>query len=70
MIYLTEYVRKKDHEFWETRSLKDFSPFAFDTDEPLPEVVSRNLIYVLNLVLMAVAGFVGAFVGILRYDVR
>ena len=70
MIYLTEYVRKKRHEFWETRSLKDFSPFAFDTDEPLPEVVSRNLIYVLNLVLMAVAGFVGAFVGILRYDVR
>ena len=44
--------------------------FTFDKDDPLSDVLARNAIFAVNLVLMAVVGFACAFVGILRYDVR
>ncbi len=34
------------------------------------ECLSRNAFRILNLIILAVLGFVGAYVAILRYDVR
>ncbi|OGG55485.1 MAG: hypothetical protein A3F84_18740 [Candidatus Handelsmanbacteria bacterium RIFCSPLOWO2_12_FULL_64_10] len=50
--------------------LTDFSPFAYQETESLWACLSRNVLHILNLALLAVAGFAGAYVAILRYDVR
>ena len=67
-VYLARYVREKQSE--EKPVVVDFVPFSFDTDEPLSSVLERNALYILSLALLAVLGFAGAYVAILRYDVR
>lgn len=67
-VYLARYVRKKQAE--EKPVIADFVPFSFDTDEPLSSVMERNALHILSLALLAVLGFAGAYVAILRYDVR
>ena len=72
------YIWKKEKDFKNTRraegdpepSLKDFQPFTYSYEESLAEVLNRNLLLLLNLALLTIVGFAGAFVAILRYDVR
>ena len=68
--YLVEYIRKKDAQPWDKRSLTDFSLFTYTDTEPVGDSLSRSLFHILNLALLAILGFAGAYVAILRYDVR
>ena len=62
--------------FWKERHsqdevvITDFSMFNYRDPDTLGDSISRNLFHILNLVLLAVLGFAGAYVAILRYDVR
>lgn len=73
LAYLTEYTRKKEGEGGRGitgADLSDFSRFTYREKEPLGACLSRNAVHFLNLVLLVVVGFAGAYVAILRYDVR
>ncbi len=48
----------------------DFSWFSYEDKDTIGECFSRNMFHILNLVLLSVLGFAGAYAGILRYDVR
>ncbi len=48
----------------------DFVWFTYRDQELLGDCLSRNLFHLLNLVFLAILGFAGAYVAILRYDVR
>ncbi len=50
--------------------LSDFTWFDYRDTESLGTCLARNALHILNLVLLAVLGFAGAYVAILRYDVR
>ncbi|MDP6779628.1 MAG: ABC transporter permease subunit, partial [Candidatus Latescibacteria bacterium] len=67
-VYLARYVREKQGQ--RKRPIDDFVPFSFDADEPLSAVLERNTLHLLSLALLAILGFAGAYVAILRYDVR
>ncbi len=67
-VYLAKYIRQKQGQ--QEPALNDFVPFAYKDSEKLSAVWGRNLMYVLNLALLTVLGFAGAYVAILRYDVR
>ena len=48
----------------------DLTPFTYQDNETVGECLSRNIFHILNLALLAALGFIGAYVAILRYDVR
>ncbi len=74
LISLNRYVQDKRRSasgsIWRGVDLTDFSWFTYQNDETLGKCLSRNVLHILNLALLAVLGFVGAYVAILRYDVR
>jgi ABC-2 type transport system permease protein len=71
LISLSQYVQDKTRTLARSPvNLTDFSWFTYRDNEALGESLSRNAFHILNLVLLAVLGFAGAYVAILRYDVR
>ncbi len=69
--YLAQYIRKKRAVPWPKEPvLTDYSPFFYQNRETLGECLARNGVHILNLTLLAILGFAGAYVAILRYDVR
>ena len=70
MTYLTPYIRKKESTLGDRPTLTDFSPFVYRDIETVETCLSRNIFPVLNLILLGVVGFAGAYVAMLRYDVR
>ncbi len=66
--YLAGFMREKRAE--EHPDLSGFVPFDYKDEETVWDCLPRNVFGILNLVLLAVLGFVGAYVAILRYDVR
>jgi ABC-type transport system involved in multi-copper enzyme maturation permease subunit len=68
--YYYHYIRERETPPGERPDLADFSSFEYRDSETLAEVVTRNAFSLLNLALLAVLGFAGAYVTILRYDVR
>ena len=69
-IYLGRFVQEKKSQEREDRILTDLSPFMYRDRETVGACLSRNALRILNLALLAVLGFAGAYVAILRYDVR
>ena len=69
LTYMARFIREKEYQ-WKDRTLTDFSPFIYQESEALKECLSRNTVHFLNLGLLAVLGFAGAYVAILKYDVR
>ena len=69
-VYLARYLHKKRSEHWEDRKIGDFLWFSYEDKDTIGECLSRKMFHILNLVLLSVLGFAGAYVGILRYDVR
>ena len=67
-LYLGQFMREKLS--MDEVVLTDFSFFTYRDTDTLRECLSRNVFHILNLVLLAVLGFAGAYVSILRYDVR
>jgi ABC-type transport system involved in multi-copper enzyme maturation permease subunit len=73
LIYLAGFIRERAARFGYINAgadLSGFTPFDYRDRETSGECLSRNLIPILNLALLAVLGFAGAYVFILRYDVR
>ena len=71
---LGDYVRAKERtsrgRTLDGVDLGDFSWFAFRDTDTLAACLVRNQLHILNLALLAILGFAGAYVAILRYDVR
>ena len=74
LIHLSQYVQEKSPGFagftLEGPPLSDFVWFTYQDTDSLSECLSRNVFHILNLTLLAIFGFAGAYVAILRYDVR
>lgn len=70
LIYYAQFIRGKQAQSARDRVLTDFSPFTYQDRETISECLSRNAFHILNLALLAILGFAGAYVAILRYDVR
>ncbi len=74
LLSLGEYVRAKERTAqgftMSDVDLTDFSWFAFRDTDTLAACLTRNQLHILNLALLAILGFAGAYVAILRYDVR
>ncbi len=73
LINLDEFVQEKRRQTsrrWRDVDLTGFTWFEYRDSEELGECLFRNVFHILNLVLLAVLGFAGAYVAILRYDVR
>ncbi len=68
--YVAEFIRANRFLSDEEKSLTDFALFSYRDDESLAASICRNLPLVLNLVLLSLLGFAGAYVAFLRYDVR
>ena len=69
--YLGQYVREKNRESDRGEAdMSDVSLFDYRFRDPLGESLARNALPLTYLVLLAVLGFAGAYVSILRYDVR
>ena len=69
LIYLAQFIREKQFQI-QARSLTDFVPLTYRDREGIQACLSRNTAPILILTLLAVVGFAGAYVAILRYDVR
>ena len=67
-LYLGRFLREKLS--MDEVVLADFSLFNYRDTDTLSECLSRNAFHILNLLLLAILGFAGAYVAILRYDVR
>ena len=67
-LYVGRFIGQKRSE--EDPVVTDFAWFDYQDRETVGECLSRNAFGILNLVILAVLGFVGAYVAILRYDVR
>jgi ABC-type transport system involved in multi-copper enzyme maturation permease subunit len=67
---LARFIRQKQGESDDTRDLTDLTLFTYENRESVGDSLSRNVLPVLNLALLAVLGFAGAYVAMLRYDVR
>lgn len=65
--YFLQYVYDR---VGERQSLQDFSPFRHTGSDTLAACLGRNALQLATLVLLSVLGFAGAYVSILRYDVR
>ncbi len=70
LIYLAQFIQDQHALHWEDRNVRDFSPFTYQDNETMEECLVRNVFHILNLILLAILGFAGAYVAILRYDVR
>ena len=70
LIYYAQFIREKKAQSDQGVILTDFSPFTYQDSETVGECLSRNAFHILNIALLAVLGFAGAYVAILRYDVR
>ena len=74
LIYLDQFTQDKYRQPREgtalATSVSDLAWFTYRDDEGVEECLSRNTAHILKLVLLAVLGFAGAYVAILRYDVR
>lgn len=73
VVYLAQYVHQKRRAYadmYRGVNLTDFTRFSYRDAEGVGECLSRNLFPILNLALLALLGFAGAYVAILRYDVR
>lgn len=74
LIHLGAYVRDKMRRtsggIFRGVDLTDFPWFTYRDEEPVGECPARNLFPILNLMLLAILGFAGAYVAILKYDVR
>ena len=68
--YVQEKTRKALGRTFEGVDLTDFAWFTYQENDSLGQCLSRNTFHILNLALLAIAGFTGAYVAILRYDVR
>ena len=66
--YMARYTRQKRSE--DEPVLTDFSWFEYQDEETVWQCLSRNTFRILNLALLAIMGFAGAYVAILKYDVR
>jgi ABC-type transport system involved in multi-copper enzyme maturation permease subunit len=70
LAYMEDFLRRKYLRVDEPLVLTDYSLFTFENRDTFRESLSRIIIPVLILSLLAVLGFVGAYYNILRYDVR
>lgn len=70
LVYMAGFIREKSAQLSHGRVLTDFSLFSYRDDDTLGACLYRNGFHILNLALLAVLGFAGAYVAILRYDVR
>ena len=70
LVYMAEFIREKQAQPSQGRVLTDFSLFTYQDNDPLGGCLSRNALHILDLTLLAILGFAGAYVAILRYDVR
>jgi hypothetical protein len=70
LAYMGKFVRQKEALPVGRPSLMDYSRFTYQDHETVEECFSRNALHILNLALLAILGFAGAYVAILRYDVR
>ncbi len=74
LINLKQFVFEKGRQHSGTWmrgvDLSGFTWFTYRDAERIGACLTRNAMHILNLVLLAVLGFAGAYVAILRYDVR
>ncbi len=70
LTYFAGFLREKQGEPWREAVLTDFVPFSYQDRESAGTCLLNNAITILNLVALAALGFAGAFVAMLRYDVR
>ena len=68
LVYWQRFIQEKSSQ--EKPDVTDFALFAYQDRETFRDCLARNLFNILTLVLMAILGFAGAYVAILRYDVR
>ena len=67
---LVRAKRRESFETWDGVDLGDFTWFSCEDRGTLRACLSRNAFHILNLALLAILGFAGAYVVFLRYDVR
>ncbi len=72
LIHLGQYIQEKASQggIFGGVDLSDFSWFTYQDKETVGACLIRNAFHILNLALLALLGFAGAYVAILRYDVR
>lgn len=73
LISLAQFVRRKNQQSFDSfegMDLSDFPWFTYRDRDTLEACLARNAFAILNLALLALLGFAGAYVAILRYDVR
>ena len=73
MPYHISYTRDKAVVFYShdgQEKLTDFAAFDNRDTDSVGVCLVRNLFPILNLALLSILGFAGAYVSILRYDVR
>ncbi len=74
LIYLSAFVYQKRRQtsgsVYRDVDMHDFSWFAYRNNETVWDCLSRNMLHILGLALLAILGFAGAYVSIVRYDVR
>ena len=71
LTYMAQFIRKKELVPWPKRpELTDYTAFAYTRHDSLGDVLERNVGTIVNLVVLFFLGTAGAYVAILRYDVR
>jgi ABC-type transport system involved in multi-copper enzyme maturation permease subunit len=70
LAYLAEFVRANRHLPEEDMFLRDYAAFTYADTETLGACLARNVWSIVNLGLLVVLGFAGAYAAMLRYDVR
>lgn len=70
LVYLDSFIQKNWVIPSEIRDLTDFSRFTYRDTDTIGDCISRNAFHIVNLVLLALVGFSGAYMAIVRYDVR
>jgi ABC-type transport system involved in multi-copper enzyme maturation permease subunit len=70
LIQLADFIHVQQARVWEDREYRTYPRFTFRPNGSVGECLARNAMNILNLILLAILGFAGAYVAILRYDVR
>ena len=70
LVYLDSFIQENWILPSEIRDLTDFSPFTYRDTDTLGDCMSRNAFHFVNLVLLALVGFSGAYMALMKYDVR
>ncbi len=70
LVYLDSFIQENWILPSEIRDLTDFSPFTYRDTDTLGDCMSRNVFHFVNLVLLALVGFSGAYMALMKYDVR